>query len=245
LKNVCGAASSNWHEALMDWSWIPKYWPLFVSGLTMTCLVLACSMVFGILLAIPLGYAQVAGPKWVRWLANGYCTVIRGTPLLLQLYLFYFGLGSIFASYPELRQSMFWPILREGLYYAIVAFSLNVAGYVGEVLRGAFLTVSKGELEAARAFGMTPGKVFSRVWLPRALRNALPGLGTETILTLKSTPLVALVTVMDLFGASLKVRQDTYIIYEPLLVLLPIYMVLTFIIVRIFGYFENQIPVRR
>jgi polar amino acid transport system permease protein len=229
----------------MDWSWIPKYTPLFINGLWMTVLILAISMTVGIILAIPLGYAQVAGPRWVKALANGYCTIIRGTPLLLQLYLLYFGLGSIFASYPELRNSFFWPILREGFYYALVGFSLNVAGYVGEVMRGAFMSVSKGELEAARAIGMSPFKVFSRVWMPRAFRNAIPGLGTETILTLKSTPLVALVTVTDLFGASLKVRQDTYIIYEPLLVLLPIYFVLTYIITKIFGYIEAQVPVRR
>jgi polar amino acid transport system permease protein len=229
----------------MDWSWVPKYYPLFLQGAWTTLMITALSMCFGLLMAIPLGYAQVAGPRWVRALANGYCTIIRGTPLLLQLYLFYYGLGSVFAGYPELRQSVFWPVLREGYYYAIVAFSLNVAGYVGEVMRGAFLSVSKGELEAARAFGMSPFKVYSRVWMPRAFRNAVPGLGTETILTLKSTPLVALVTVTDLFGASLKVRQDTYIIYEPLLMVLPIYFIMTFLITRIFGHIERQVPVRR
>jgi polar amino acid transport system permease protein len=201
--------------------------------------------VLGLLLAIPLGLVQVTGPNWLASLSRGYCTVMRGTPLLIQLYLLYYGLGSVFAGYPELRHSMFWPILREGYYYAIVAFVLNEAAYAGEIMRGAFLSVPKGELEAARAFGMSPFKLLRRVWLPRALRNALPALGGETILTLKATPLAALVTVVDIFGVADRVRQETYIIYEPLIMVMIVYLVLTFVITQIFSYLERQIPVRR
>jgi polar amino acid transport system permease protein len=229
----------------MDFSWFPKYAPLLLSGLGMTLTLLVLTAVFGYLLAIPIGFAQVAGPKWLRRIVRGYCTFMRGTPLLIQLFVFYFGLGTFFAAFPEIRQSFMWPFLREGFYYAVIGFILNEAGYAGEVMRGAFLSVPKGELEAARAFGMSPWKVFSRVWLPRAFRNALPGLGTETVLILKATPIASLVTVIDLFGAASKVRQDTYIIYEPLLVVMAVYLVLTFIITRIFGYVEGQVPARR
>jgi polar amino acid transport system permease protein len=229
----------------MDFSWIPKYTPIFISGFFMTLMLLAVTAVFGFLLAMPIGFAQVAGPKWLRAIVRAYCTFMRGTPLLIQLFLFYFGLGSVFAAYPEIRQSFMWPVLREGVYYAALAFILNEAGYAGEVMRGAFLSVPKGELEAARAVGMSPWKVFSRIWLPRAFRNAIPGLGTETVLILKATPIAALVTVTDLFGAALKVRQDTYIVYEPLLVVMATYLLLTFAITRIFGYVEAQVPVRR
>jgi polar amino acid transport system permease protein len=229
----------------MDWSWFPKYWPVLYYGVTLTLQILVFSMVIGLILAVPLGLVQVTGPKWLAKFARGYCTVMRGTPLLIQLYLLYYGLGSIFAGYPELRQSMFWPILREGYYYAILAFALNEAGYAGEIFRGGFLSVPKGELEAARAYGMSPWKVLRRVWLPRAFRNVLPALGGETILTLKATPLAALVTVVDLFGATDRVRQETYIIYEPLLLVMAVYMALTFIITRIFAYLEQRVPVRR
>jgi polar amino acid transport system permease protein len=229
----------------MDFSWIPKYTPLFISGMWMTFVLLSLTVVVGFLLAMPIGFAQVAGPRWLQTVVRAYCTFMRGTPLLIQLFLFYFGLGSVFAAFPEIRQSFIWPVLREGFYYAVVGFILNEAGYAGEVMRGAFLSVPKGELEAARAIGMSPWKVFTRVWLPRAFRNAIPGLGTETVLILKATPIAALVTVTDLFGAALKVRQDTYIIYEPLIVVMIIYLILTFIITRIFGYVEAQVPVRR
>ena len=178
-------------------------------------------------------------------MAGGYCTVMRGTPLLIQLFLLYYGLGSVFAGYPAIRQSIFWPILREGYYYAVLAFVLNEAGYAGEIMRGAFLSVPKGELEAARAIGMSPWKVLRRVWLPRAVRNVLPNLGGETISTMKATPLAALVTVIDIYGVADKVRQETYIIYPPLIMVMITYLILTFIITRIFGYLERQVQVRR
>lgn len=242
---MCAVASRSWREALMDWSWLPKYLPMLLQGLSITIQILVISMVLGLTMAIPIGLVQVTGPKWLSRIAQAYCTVMRGTPLLIQLYLFYYGIGSILAGFPELRQSIFWPILREGYFYAILAFALNEAGYAGEIMRGAFLSVPKGELEAARAFGMSPFQVLRRVWLPRAMRNVLPTLGGETILTLKSTPLAALVTVVDLFGVADRVRQETYIIYPPLLLVLAIYMILTFIITRAFAVVEKQIPSRR
>lgn len=229
----------------MDWSWLPKFLPLLPYGIFITLQLLVLTMVFGLLLAIPLGLAQVTGPKWLASLSRGYCTVMRGTPLLIQLYLLYYGLGSVFSGYPELRQTIFWPILREGFYYALLAFVLNEAGYAGEIMRGAFLSVPKGELEAARACGMTPFQVLRRVWLPRAFRNAIPALGGETILTLKATPLAALVTVVDVFSVADRVRQETYIIYEPLIMVMIVYLVMTFIVTRIFGHIERQIPSRR
>jgi polar amino acid transport system permease protein len=229
----------------MDWSWLPKYLPLLPHGIFVTIQLIVLTMVFGMLLAIPLGLVQVTGPKWLARLANGYCTVMRGTPLLIQLFLLYYGLGSVFAGYPLMRQSVFWPILREGYYYAVLAFVLNEAGYAGEIMRGAFLSVPKGELEAARAIGMSPWKVLRRVWLPRAIRNVLPNLGGETISTMKATPLAALVTVVDIYGVADKVRQETYIIYPPLIMIMIVYLILTFIITRIFSHIERQIPVRR
>ena len=229
----------------MNWTWLPEYAPQLLQGLWLTIQLLVMSMVFGMILAVPVGLVQVIGPKWLGAIAKGYCTLMRGTPLLVQLWLLYFGLGSVFAAYPEIRQSSFWPILREGYFYAILAFTLNEAGYGGEIMRGAFLSVPKGELEAARAFGMSPWKVLIRVWLPRAVRNVLPTLAGETVLMLKATPLAATVTVMDVFGVILRVRQNTYLTYEPLIMAAIIYMALTFVVTRAFGHIERQVPIRR
>ncbi|HQY72117.1 MAG TPA: ABC transporter permease [Aestuariivirga sp.] len=229
----------------MNWTWFPEYLPLLFQGVWLTIQLLVLSMVFGLTLAVPVGLVQVTGPKWLARIARGYCTLMRGTPLLVQLWLLYFGLGSVFAAFPEVRQSIFWPILREGYFYAILAFTLNEGGYGGEIMRGAFLSVPKGELEAARAYGMSPWKVLHRVWLPRAVRNVLPTLASETVLMLKATPLAATVTVLDIFGVILRVRQNTYITYEPLITAAIIYMALTFLITRAFNYVEGLVPSRR
>ena len=229
----------------MNWTWFPEYLPLLIQGLWLTIQLLVLSMVFGLILAVPVGLVQVTGPRWIAGIARGYCTLMGGTPLLVQLWLLYFGLGSVFAAYPEIRQSMFWPILREGYFYAILAFTLNEGGYGGEIMRGAFLSVPKGELEAARAYGMSPWKVLHRIWLPRAVRNVLPTLAGETVLMLKATPLAATVTVLDIFGVILRVRQNTYITYEPLITAAILYMALTFLITRAFNYVEGLVPSRR
>ncbi len=136
-------------------------------------------------------------------------------------------------------------ILRSGWPYALMVFTLNFAGYEGEVMRGAFASVPKGELEAARAFGMARIQVLRRVWLPRALQQVLPTLSGEVVLQLKSTPLAATVTILDVFSVSNKVRQDLFLIYEPLLLLALIYVTLTALIVLGFRYLERLTPQRK
>ena len=229
----------------MDWSWVSTYFPELMSGLVLTLELLLLSVFFGILLAVPIGLVQVTGPWYLAVPARAFCTVIRGTPLLIQVWLLYYGLGSLFPSIPWIRHSFMWPVLREGFFYAVLAFTLSFAGYEGEVVRGALTGVPRGEIEAGRAFGMTPFQVVRRVWLPRAIRMVLPTLAGETVLQLKSTPLAATITVMDLFGVANMIRQDTYRIYEPLLLVATIYILLTFIITRVFRIVEAQVPQRR
>ena len=224
----------------MEWYWVAEYTPKFIEGLWITIKLLVISIVFGMALATPIGLVQVTGPRILSWTARAFCTVIRGTPLLIQLWLIYYGLGSVFPSIPGIRESFIWPVLREAFPYAIFAFSISVAGYSGEVMRGAFKSVNKGELEAARAFGMRPFTVLWRVWFPRAIQNVLPTLTGEFILTLKSTPLAATITVFDVYGVGSMVRQETYRIYEPLLLVAAIYICLSGIIIIFFRWLESR-----
>ena len=231
----------------MHWEWLanPEYQHLLLVGLYYTLILLVTSVVIGFTLAVPIGLVQVTGPWPLKMAARGFCSFIRGTPLLIQLWLLYYGFGSLFPSIPWIRHSFMWPVLREGFYYAVLGLSLSVAGYEGEIMRGAFLGVPRGELEAARAFGMSGWKVLSRVWFPRAVLQVLPTLAGEMISQLKSTPLAFTITVMDLMGARFKISSDTYIMYEPLIFIAVVYMILTFIITRAFGYLERLIPKRR
>lgn len=228
----------------MRWDWLPDYADLIAAGLWRTIWILIVTCFLGFAFAIPLGLAQAAGPWWLAWPAQAFCTVIRGTPLLLQLWLLYYGLGSLFPQYPWIRESDLWPYLRQAWPYAVLALTLSFAGYEGEVMRGAFAGVPKGQIEAARAFGMRRSAIFRRIWLPQAVQRALPTLAGETVLQLKATPLVATITVIDLYAVSTRVRQDMFIVYEPLLLLALVYLCITGIIVALFRRLESRIPAR-
>lgn len=229
----------------MNFSWIFTYWPLLAAGAVQTVLLLVISVTLGFILAIGLALAQINEPRAIKWLARGYCTCLRGTPLLIQLWLLYYGVGSLLPLIPGLRASFLWPILREGFFFAAVSFTLNYAAYEAEVLRGALLAVPKGELEAARSLGMSPAQVLRRIWLPRAIRIALPTIAGEIVLQLKATPLAFTVTVMDLYAVAYKIRQDTLLVYEPLLVVTAFYVFLTLLVTRVFRIVEAQVPIRR
>jgi len=241
---LLGIGLAAWAAYALRWDWIPDYLPLFAEGLWRTIWILAITVALGSALAVPLGLAQAAGPWWLAAPARAFCTVIRGTPLLLQLWLLYYGLGSLFPQYPSIRQSELWPYLRQAWPYAVLALTLSFAGYEGEVMRGAFAGVPRGQLEAARAFGMRRWTAFRRIWLPQAVHRALPTLAGETVLQLKATPLVATITVIDLYAAASRVQKETFVTYAPLLLLALVYLVITGIIVWAFRRLEDRLPRR-
>ena len=224
----------------LSWYWIPDYQDAIVSGLWRTLILLVTTFIAGFLLAIPIGLVQVTGPPYLATLAQSFCTLIRGTPLLLQIWLLYYGVGSIFPEIDWLRDSFLWPYLTDAWPYAFIALTLSVAAYEGEVMRGAFAGVPKGELEAAKAFGMPPVKILTRIWLPRAIQRSLPVIGGEVILQLKATPLVATITLIDTYAVFSKIRQETYIVYEPLLLMTAIYLILAGFIAIIFNRLEKN-----
>jgi polar amino acid transport system permease protein len=231
----------------MRWDWLPQYSGQLAMGIWRTLLLLFSSAIVGMILAIPLGLVQVTGPRPLAWLAASFCGIIRGTPLLLQLWLLYYGLGSVLAANPEFRKEYpeIFYYVRQAWPYGFLALTVSFAAYEGEVMRGAFKGVPRGELEAAKAYGMGRWTTFRRIWLPRAIHRALPTLTGDTVLQLKSTPLVATITVVDAYGVISKVRQATYLTYEPLLLLALIYMILTGIMVVAFRYVENMVPTKR
>lgn len=228
----------------MRWDWLPRYGELIAQGLWRTIWILCVTIILGFLLAVPLGLAQAAGPAFLAVPAKAFCTVIRGTPLLLQLWLLYYGLGSLFPQFPWIRSSELWPYLRQAWPYAVLALTLSYAGYEGEVMRGAFAGVPKGQLETAKAFGMRRLTIFRRIWLPQAIHRALPTLIGESVLQLKATPLVATITVVDLYAVASRIRQDTYLTYEPLLLLAAGYLLITGVIIVLFRQVERLVPSR-
>ncbi|BCQ64617.1 hypothetical protein PBOI14_63670 [Pseudomonas sp. Boi14] len=150
----------------MDFSWINGFSSELLRGLGITLKLLLLSGICGFALAVVVGLGRVSRNPLIRAPMQFYISVFRGTPLLVQIYILYYGVGSLFAAYPPIRGSFLWPYLREGFWYVALALTLSVGAYVGEVLRGGLRAVPRGELEAARAYGMGHWLTLRRVWLP-------------------------------------------------------------------------------
>ena len=195
------------------------------------------SSIIGNLLAVPVAVARLSPNPLISFPARAFIFTMRGTPLLIQLYFVYFGLGQVIPGW-MMREV---PFLRNGLWYALFAFSINTAGYTGEILRGAIMAVPHGEIEAGRAFGMNRRKVFFRVTLPRAVRICLPAMSSETILLLKATSLAYLVTVYEVMGTATSIRVDTFRVYDTLIAAGIVYFVLVFILTRILNWIERRL----
>ena len=170
-------------------------------------------------------------------LARAYVVVFRGTPLLIQLFIVYYGLSSL----PVVRASFAWPFLKSAFDCAVLALALCTAGYQSEIFRGALLAVPPGQVEAARACGMSGLLLFRRVIFPIALRHALPAYSTEMISMVKATALVSLVTLWDVMSVALKIRNDTLVTYTPLLIAGAIYFVVNYAIGSAFLVLERRL----
>jgi His/Glu/Gln/Arg/opine family amino acid ABC transporter permease subunit len=215
--------------------------PKLLHGTWITILLVVLVSIFGNALAVGVALARVSRNPYLWMPSYLYILLMRGTPLLVQIYFLYYGCGSILAPTPLIRHSVFWPYLRDGFWYGVVALSLSTAGYSGEVLRGAIQAVPYGEIEAGRAFGMSKWLILRRITLPRAIRICLPAMANETILLLKSTPLVSTITVLDMMGMANFIRAQTLRVYEPLLAAAIIYIFLTFLLSRGFRWLEQRL----
>ncbi|HLA32135.1 MAG TPA: ABC transporter permease subunit [Pseudomonas sp.] len=224
----------------MDFSWITEFASELVRGVGITLALLLLSGLFGFILAIMVALGRVSSNCLLAGSMRAYSSLFRGTPLLVQIYILYYGVGSLFASYPLIRGSALWPYLREGFWYVCLALILSVGAYVGEVLRGGLRAVPRGELEAGRAYGMGRWLLLRRVWLPRTLQILKPTLAGESIMLLKSTALASTVAVTDLLGAANLVRAQSLRVYEPLLAVALIYISLAFLIEYGFSRFAKQ-----
>lgn len=211
--------------------------PALLLALPMTLILTISSGVIGNLLAVPVALARLS-PNPLLWMpARLFILLMRGTPLAVQLYFVYYGLGQLFPGW-VMREFSF---LRDGIWYAIFAFSINTAGYSGEILRGAIMAVPHGEIEAARAFGMNRWKVFTRITLPRAVRICLPTMSTETILLVKATSLASLVTVNEVMRTATSIRIDTFRVYDTLLAAAIVYFCLIYGLTRVLNWLERKL----
>lgn len=221
----------------MDFSVILAEWPLYLRGLWLTLQLVFLSLVCGLLLAIPLGVVASSRSRLVAFLPKAFFYCFRGTPLLVQTYLIYYGL----AQFEGVRESFLWePILSKAYWCALLAFSLNTAAYTGEILRGAIEQTPHGEVEAARACGMSRGLLYRRIILPSAFRRALPAYGNEVIFMLHGSVIAGVITLVDLFGAARIINSRYYAPFEAYITAAVFYLAMTFALVGLFRLWEKR-----
>jgi arginine/ornithine transport system permease protein len=220
----------------MDLNVIRESLPLYLEGLWTTIWLVAAALVLGLLLAVPLAILRTSRNPLVSWPVFGFTYFFRGTPLLVQLFMIYYGA----AQFVGLRESFAWPLLSQAWFCALLAFTLNTAAYTTEIIRGAIQATPHGEVEAARACGMSPSLMFRRILLPSAFRRALPAYGNEVIFMLHGSAVASVVTIVDLTGAARIVNSRYYTPYEAFLTAAAFYMALTFTIVGLFRLLERH-----
>jgi octopine/nopaline transport system permease protein len=191
----------------------------------------------GLLLAILLLLMRISGKFYLDWIAQVYIYVFRGTPILVQIFIIYYGLP----QFEAIRESMFWHILREPTGCAILALTLNTGAYVSEILRGGVLSVDKGLLEAGSALGMSARQKFIYITAPLATRLSLPAYSNDVISLLKSTALASTITITDMTGIARTIVADTYAPYEVFISLAIVYMIFTFGLQKLFGVIERYL----
>ncbi|GAA0782123.1 ABC transporter permease [Roseibium denhamense] len=184
-----------------------KYWPEYIDGFIVTVQIVSLSLLIGALLSIPIAAARASSWKIFNWPAYGYVYFFRGTPLLAQTFLIYYGAGSFRA---ELEAVGLWTFFREAWYCVIFAFSMNTAAYQAEILRGAIENVPKGQWEGAAALGISKPVAFFKVILPQAMMVALRPYGNEIILMIKGSAIASIVTIYDLMGETRRAYSRSY-----------------------------------
>lgn len=216
----------------MDFSLIVASLPIYLEGLWTTVWLVALSLVIGLGIAIPLAVARNSANYLLSLPAWGYIYFFRGTPLLVQLYLIYYGMDQFFPVKDTL-----W---EHAWFCALVAFVLNTSAYTAEIIRGAINGLPKGEVEAAKAYGMSQWMTYRRIILPSALRRALPAYSNEVIFMLHGSAVAGIVTILDLTGAARSVNSRYYAPFESFLTAGLFYLLLTFVILWVFRHAEKR-----
>jgi putative lysine/arginine/ornithine/histidine/octopine transport system permease protein len=220
----------------MSFDLISKYGDRFWDGTLISLKLVILSSIIGLVLAFALAMARTSKQRryWIP--AYSYIYFFRGTPLLIQLFILYYGLG----QFEWVRSSFLWPVLGDAEWCGLIGLSLNTSAYTAEILRGGIRAVPRGEVEAARSLGMSSWLLNKRIVLPRAIRIAWPAYGNEVILLLKGSALVSTISVWDLMGETRSIFSRTYAL-EIFVYAAIIYFVLTFVLTRVFRLIEKRI----
>jgi len=220
----------------MDLELMLNSFPKLLSAAVITLKLLSASLFFGLFIGLLFAILRLNKNFLINKFAYVYSYVFRGTPLLVQIFIIYFGLAQI----EYLRTSFLWVILKEPYWCAIIAFTLNTGAYTSEILRSAFQTIKPGYIEAGKSLGISNKIIFYKIQIPIAIRQSLPAYGNEMILMMKGTSLASTVTLMDLTGVAKYIISTTFKPIEVFIVAGGIYLFMTFIIHNFIKYLEKK-----
>jgi|TARA_B100002019_G_scaffold242796_1_gene219224 octopine/nopaline transport system permease protein len=220
----------------MDFELMINSFPKLLSAAVITLKLLSVSLIIGLFIGLLFAILRLNKNIFINKFAYGYSYLFRGTPLLVQIFIIYFGLGQI----EYLRTTFLWTILREPYWCAIIAFALNTGAYTSEILRSAFQTIKPGIIEAGKSLGISSKIIFYKIQIPIAIRQSLPAYGNEIILMMKGTSLASTVTIMDLTGVAKYIISTTFRPVEVFIVAGGIYLFMTFIIHNLIKFLEKK-----
>jgi len=220
----------------MDFELMINSFPKLLNAAVITLKLLSVSLIIGLFIGLFFAILRLNKNIFINRFAYGYSYVFRGTPLLVQIFIIYFGLGQI----EYLRSTVLWVILKEPYWCAIIAFALNTGAYTSEILRSAFQTIKPGIIEAGKSLGISNKVIFYKIQIPIAIRQSLPAYGNEIILMMKGTSLASTVTLMDLTGVAKYIISTTFKPIEVFIVAGGIYLFMTFIIHNVIKFLEKK-----
>ena len=220
----------------MDLELMITSFPKLLNATVITLKLLSLSLFFGLFIGLLFAVMRMNKNLFINKIAYGYSYLFRGTPLLVQIFIIYFGFGQI----EFIRSSFLWIILKEPYWCAIIAFALNTGAYTSEILRSAFQTIKKGYIEAGKSLGISSKIIFYKIQIPIAIRQSLPAYGNEIILMLKGTSLASTVTLMDLTGVAKYIISTTFKPIEVFIVAGSIYLFMTFLIHNFIKFLERR-----
>ena len=220
----------------MDLELMINSFPKLLNAAVITLKLLSVSLIIGLFIGLFFAILRLNKNIFINRFAYGYSYVFRGTPLLVQIFIIYFGLGQI----EYLRSTVLWVVLKEPYWCAIIAFALNTGAYTSEILRSAFQTIKPGIIEAGKSLGISNKVIFHKIQIPIAIRQSLPAYGNEIILMMKGTSLASTVTIMDLAGVAKYIISTTFKPIEVFIVAGGIYLFMTFIIHNLIKFLEKK-----
>ncbi len=228
-------------EKHLDFSFLSRYWTFYLTGAKNTLLLALFAVVLGTCLGLIIAIARISKNRLLRIVGTAYVEFIRGTPLLVQLFIIYYGLQAIGIRFPDIPvMSALLGINFSDFMSGVITMGINSAAYVCEIFRSGIQSIDKGQMEAGRSLGLNYRQTMAHIIIPQAVRNVLPALGNEFVVVIKESSIVSIIGIADLMYRANTVRGNTFQPFEPLLVAALVYFVLTFPLSKLLAHIERR-----